>query len=204
MSTVVITAGSDETHCLRVRGEVCLLDCTVWSRCWLGGKQNREEEEEEWRAEAKRKRGRWVPGGAERLESYDWFPGTTQPCALGKTSGGGGRRQVRNWANNYGVGTFWQVQASCQLSPVRLTVATFHKNTKQKTGPLCLSQQAPLHRKLLPLYAPISNTPPPFIGFTGCGTSVLFMVFYRQKLFSPNKRYAHVPPHPHISEGFEY
>lgn len=34
-STVVITAGSDETYCLRVRGEVCQLDCTVCSRCWL-------------------------------------------------------------------------------------------------------------------------------------------------------------------------
>lgn len=37
-STVVITAGSDETHCLRVRGEVCLLDCAVCRGCWLCGK----------------------------------------------------------------------------------------------------------------------------------------------------------------------
>lgn len=32
---------------------------------------------------------RYEPEGAETVESYDWFPGTTRPCALGKTSGGG-------------------------------------------------------------------------------------------------------------------
>lgn len=32
---------------------------------------------------------RHEPEGAETVESYDWFPGTTRPCAPGKTSGGG-------------------------------------------------------------------------------------------------------------------
>lgn len=32
-STVVITAGCDETHCLRVTGELCQLDCTLCGGC---------------------------------------------------------------------------------------------------------------------------------------------------------------------------
>lgn len=39
----------------------------------------------------------YVPEGAEMVELYDWFPGTMQPCAPGKMSGGrrgGGVRQT--------------------------------------------------------------------------------------------------------------
>lgn len=53
----------------------------------------------------------FVPEGAEMVESYDWFPGTMQQCALGKMSGGrrrgGGGRQAENIShcdNNYRVG----------------------------------------------------------------------------------------------------
>lgn len=35
-----------------------------------------------------------VPEVAEMVELYDWFPGTTLPCALGKTSVGRGRRSL--------------------------------------------------------------------------------------------------------------
>ncbi|TNN79739.1 hypothetical protein EYF80_009972 [Liparis tanakae] len=49
-STVVITAGSDETLCLRVRGEVCYLYCTVCAVCVSGkersardGRRKREQ-----------------------------------------------------------------------------------------------------------------------------------------------------------------
>lgn len=39
-----------------------------------------------------------VPEGAEMVELYDWFPGTMQPSAPGKMSGGrrgGGERQAQ-------------------------------------------------------------------------------------------------------------
>ncbi len=154
-STVVITAGSDETHCLRVRGEVCQLDCTVCSGCWLWGKlscvrvRKRRENERQTRD-----KHAWVcvcvcvrvcvcvcvcalyaPEGAEMVESSDWFPGTMQPCAPGKMSGGRRRRwreaegrqteNISHSVNNYGVG-----RNVTQISLVQSAVIIFHKNTK--------------------------------------------------------------------------
>lgn len=55
-----------------------------------------------------------VPEGAEMVELYGWFPGTMQPFAPGKMSGGGRRRwgeteadkteSISHCGTNYRVG----------------------------------------------------------------------------------------------------
>lgn len=79
-STLLITARSDETQCLRVRGEACRHDCTLC--CWLGGNVSSVRV---WMRRADQINV-CTPAEAEMVESYGLFPGTMQPCAPGRMS----------------------------------------------------------------------------------------------------------------------
>lgn len=81
----------------------------------------------------------YVPEGAEMVESYDWFPGTMRPCALGRMSGGrrggGGGRQTENISrcdNNYREAICDKKRNVMQISLVQSAVLIFHQTTKRR------------------------------------------------------------------------
>lgn len=75
-----------------------------------------------------------VPEGAETVELYDWFPGTTQPCALGKMSGGRRRwrraHNVSNCDSNYRVGICDRNKDVTYILLEQSAVIIFHKDRK--------------------------------------------------------------------------
>lgn len=138
-STVVITARSDETHCLRVRGEVCQLDCTLCSRCWLWGKLSREGNERQTRRET------CACVCCMYLKELRWWNCTTgflapcnhvlrEKCLVEEEEVERGRQtgNISHCDNNYGVGICDRKRNVMQISLARSSVIIFCKNTKRR------------------------------------------------------------------------